>query len=129
MKNVEIKINNLKNRIKQVASEETARPTNSEKWSFNNPLWGHCALVAVIFQNKFGGKIMRGIIAENGFSHYWNKLDDKEYDLTREQFKSYVHIIDPQECTIERILSNPDTLKRYELLLEKLKAIDGFDND
>lgn len=129
MKNVEIKISNLKNRIKQVASEETAYPLYKDNWTFNNPLVGHGAIVSAIFFNKFGGKIIRGIIAETGLSHYWNKLDEKEYDLTYEQFKSNITLVDAQETTVDRILSNPETLKRYELLLERLKKIDGFNND
>jgi len=127
---VDVRIANLKKRIKEVASEETTHPLCKEEWSLSNPMLGHCAVVAAIFYKKFGGEIIRGIIAETGISHYWNKLNNKEYDLTKEQFaKKNVTIIDAEECSVERILSNPNTLERYNLLLSKLEELPSFSND
>ena len=130
MKNIEIKIANLKNRLKQVASEETCHPLCKEDWSPANPLYGHCAVVTAIAYKKFGGTIMRGIIAESGFSHYWNNIDGVDYDLTKEQYANKsVTVIDGQEVKLERILNNVQTKNRYSLLLSELEKLPEESND
>lgn len=130
MKNIEIKIVNLKNRLKQVASEETCHPLCKEDWSPANPLYGHCAVVTAIAYKKFGGTIMRGIIAESGFSHYWNNIDGVDYDLTKEQYANTIAtIIDGEEVRIDRILNNEQTKYRYDLLLSKLEELPEEAND
>ena len=94
MTNKEIKIVNLKNRLKKLCCKQTCYYLNEEDWSPDNPFYGHCAHVTSIPYKKFGGEIMRGVIASSGFSHYWNKIDGKDYDLTKEQFLDEVTLTD-----------------------------------
>lgn len=125
----EIRIVNLKNRIKEVACEETTHPSCKEEWSKANPMLGHCAIVSALFYNKFGGEILRGIVAETGISHYWNRLNNKEYDLTREQFNVSPTLVEIKVVSVERIFSNEDTKKRYDLLVNKLNELPEYAND
>ena len=130
MDNLEIKIINLKNRLKGICSEETCHPLCKEDWSPDNPLYGHCAVVTAIAYKKFGGVIMRGIIAKSGFSHYWNRINGKDYDLTIEQYQNDpITIVESQEVKIERILNNTQTAYRYEMLLSELEKIPEESND
>ena len=130
MKNFEIKIANLKNRLRRICCKETCHPTNREDWYPDNPFLGHCAIVTAIVYKKFGGEIMRGVIAESGISHYWNRIDGKDYDLTKEQFENkVVTITDIQTSSVERILNNEETLYRYHLLLSTLESLPEESND
>ena len=130
MKNIEIKIVNLKNRLKSICSEQTASPLNREDWSPTNPFLGHCAIVTAIANKKFGGDVIRGVIAESGIAHYWNRIDGKEYDLTKEQFDGkHITLTDIQTSSVERILNNEETLYRYHLLLASLEALPEESND
>ena len=130
MKNIEIKIVNLKNRLKKVCCKETANPSCREDWYPTNPFLGHCAIVTAIAYKKFGGDIMRGVIAESGLSHYWNRIDGKDYDLTKEQFDGKpITLTDVQVSSVERILNNEQTLYRYHLLLSTLENLPEESND
>lgn len=70
------------------------RDTSSDptRWSKDNPLHGHCAVVSLVAQNLFGGDILWASLAGDptwGYmrSHYWNRFPDgAEFDFTREQF-------------------------------------------
>lgn len=129
MSNINIKITNLKNRIRQVCSEDTTHPSCKEEWSKANPMLGHCAVASAIFYNKFGGEIIRGIIAESGISHYWNRLDGVEYDLTKEQFTNHVTLVEAKVVSIDRIMGNGNTKERYDLLMQKLLELPEYAND
>lgn len=129
MSNINIKITNLKNRLRQVCCEETTHPSCKDEWSKANPFLGHCAVVSAIFYNKFGGEIIRGIIAETGISHYWNRLDGVEYDLTKEQFTNLVTLVEARTVSIDRIMGNGNTKERYDLLIEKLLQLPEYAND
>jgi len=77
--------------FKTRASRETS--AGPELWTEENPLFGHCAVVAVLTQDFLGGKIVsRFFPAEwaerfQNRSHYWNILTSGEnVDLPRDQF-------------------------------------------
>jgi len=66
-----------------------------EGWKPDNPLWGHCAVIAMLANNLFGGKILNGKInfSDSGgkifkdISHYWNLLPKEiEVDFSSDQF-------------------------------------------
>jgi len=65
--------------LKKSCREDTAYKPDS--WSATNPLFGHCAVIALIAEDFFGGKIKRGIFPkewQKGFHskfHYWNELE------------------------------------------------------
>lgn len=129
MNNLEIRLENLKRKLLTVCAYDTTHPSCEEDWSPANPLYGHCAIVSALVYNRFGGEIVRGIIAETGISHYWNRIEGKEYDLTKEQFEKHVTLIDAQDCSVERIFKNGNSLERYNLLVERLNELPEYAND
>jgi len=101
--------------------------SHSEIWTKDNPAQGHCAIVSVLAQEKFGGEIMRVSLAgteyENIGSHYFNVIEGKEIDFTISQFKDNPYRnIKREKRTKEEILSNPDTQRRYELLKDRFNS-------
>ena len=130
MTNKEIKIVNLKNRLRKICSLETCHKSVQDEWTPANPFLGHCAIVSAIAYNKFGGEIIRAVIAETGFSHYYNRIDNKDYDLTKEQFENkHVTLTDAQPTSLERILNDANTEYRYHLLKASLEALPEESND
>ena len=43
--------------VESVCSKETS--ADPDKWTPENPLHGHCAVVAILVQENFGGEILR----------------------------------------------------------------------
>ena len=109
-------------------SKDTCSPGLRNEWNEDNPSLGQCAITALIVNDIFGGKIMR-CMASSG-SHYYNLIDDKIVDLTKEQFLGEIPgYNEGQERTREYLLSNEDTKNRYLLLknnLEKTKEEDDM---
>ncbi len=100
-----------------------------EHWSAENPLWGHCAVVALLAQDQFGGTLVRWYLEgvaglEHVRSHYSNILPDgTEFDFTAEQFQGKLpKDLPAEERTREQVLSYPDTQRRYELLRDRFEA-------
>jgi hypothetical protein len=97
-----------------------------DAWGRSNPAWGQCAATALVLQRYLGGELMRAEVGAT--SHYWNRLEaGREVDLTRRQFDSYA----PKRIetrTRDYVLSYPDTQRRYELLLSRVKSFREGDN-
>lgn len=86
----------LKYVLRNVCSKETSDAP--DKWTPENPLFGHCAVVAAIVQDFYGGWIKRALFPKewaekfSSRSHYWNEIiiynqDGAEVlDLSRSQF-------------------------------------------
>jgi hypothetical protein len=113
--------------LKQVCSAETS--ADPDGWSEKNPLWGHCAVVAVLAQDYFDGDILRGSLAEHTKysylrSHFWNQLPNgKEVDFTAEQYNDLSFSELKSELRErERILSHPGTQERYKLLKQRFNS-------
>jgi hypothetical protein len=112
-------------RIRNVASRETS--ADPDGWSDENVLWGHCAVVALLAQDYFGGTLVRGSLENTKYahlrSHYWNKLPDgDEVDFTSSQYSDLsIGDLQGEERPRERVLPYPDTLKRYEMLEERFE--------
>lgn len=106
--------------LKNVASRDTS--ADPDGWTINNPLWGHCAVVALLAQDVYGGELMRGSLEEVPKyaylrSHYWNRIDDKEIDFTKDQYSdlSYTNL-ESEVRDRSSVLEHPDTVRRYMLL-------------
>ena len=123
-------IERLRELLPTICDRETSQ--DPEGWTPDNPLWGHCAVVALIVQDYFGGDLLRASLKgtpwfPQNVSHYWNRLPDgTKVDLTEDQFgDSYPTLPDPIIRTREYVLSYPATVKRCELLKARLaKAIE-----
>lgn len=119
-----LQIKDYTQNLKSACSAETCYPPNRDQWNKDNPFYGHCALIVAGIYFKFGGEIMRGIIKESGISHYWNRINNIDYDMTYEQFgESGAEIVDAQVSSINRIMSNQDTFERYHLLMNNVKLL------
>ena len=100
-------------------NKNTCSPSLKDSWSENNKALGQCAVTALIVNDFLGGKIMR-CMCESG-SHYYNLVNDSIIDLTSSQFTEIPDYTKGEERTREYLLSNKDTMKRYKLLLNKVK--------
>jgi len=107
---------------------DTETSLDSAGWSKDNPLYGHCAVASVLAQGIFGGRLMRADLTKYSEyahmrSHYVNLLPNGEMkDFTLPQFKGKrPNDLEFVERTREYVLSNPDTAKRYNLLLQRFK--------
>ncbi len=126
-------INNhiAKQKFVQIISRICRRDTSAdpEHWGEKNPLWGHCAVVSLLAQDQFGGSLIRQSLEgvpglEYLRSHYINRLPDgEEIDFTIEQFQGRpLALLPAEERTRERILSYPDTARRYEILKSRFQS-------
>lgn len=108
--------------IKSASKETSASP---EFWSKENPTQGHCAVVALLAQDIFGGEILRASLEDTEFSyggsHYWNLLpDDNEIDFTKAQFENRFPKLVGEVRNRDKLLNNTSTKQRYEILRVKL---------
>ncbi len=104
--------------------------SSPEGWSPEQPLWGHCAVVTLLAQDNFGGKIMRIDLAGTPFeamgSHYRNLLPDgQHYDFTAAQFGAWQFPNDvvEEERARDYLLSNAQTFRRYRLLAQRFSKL------
>ncbi len=114
-----MKLDKLEKILNNLYSNEICSPTCKNQRNNDNKTLEHCAIVALIINDYFGGDICK--IKINGISHYFNHINDKIIDFTASQFK--INKIDYSDYTIKTrtgILKNADTKKRYEML--KLKV-------
>ena len=115
-----MELDKLETILNSLYSKETCYPECRNQWNDDNKTLGHCAIVALIINDYFGGNICK--IKVNNISHYFNLIDGEIVDLTSEQFKindiSYANYVIK---TREDVLMNEDTKKRYEILKLKVK--------
>ena len=115
-----MKLDKLEKILINTYSKETCYPDCKEQWNIDNKTLGHCAIVALLINDYFGGDICK--IKVNGISHYFNIINDKIIDFTSDQFK--VDKIDYSNYVIktrDEVLNNEDTNERYQLLKLKVK--------
>ena len=93
-----------------------------EKWSPENPLWGHCGVISLLAQDVFGGELMRGSLQNIPKYkylkyHYWNKIDGVDVDFTHGQFTDISYTdLESHIRSRESALEHKDTEERYLLL-------------
>lgn len=103
--------------------KETSYELVKDNWSLKNKSLGQCAITSLIIQDYLGGDI---VFAETIFdnssviNHYWNFIDNIDYDLTIQQFTSNYKFINKKIVSRNTLLANLDTLKRYQILKEKV---------
>ena len=102
----------------------TAYKSCQAEWVPNDPSYGQCAITAMLVYDIFGGTIHR-IRVDGGGTHYFNKINGKYVDLTREQFDLYdlPVVYEPnEEMKREYCGKNPDTKERYKQLQRNIIA-------
>jgi hypothetical protein len=129
MKRREITLEKFQEILLLICDKKTSQSPNN--WKSTNPLWGHCAVVSLLAQDLFGGELLRASLEDLGIgllggAHYWNRFPDElEHDFTIQQFE-YQRPDRKRLSPIIRersyLLSNSDTLRRYELLKKRFTA-------
>lgn len=122
---------------KSCSAETSADPEN---WTKDNPLYGHCAVIAILVQGGCGGSLLRASLEsvkgyEQMRSHYWNILNNGvEIDLSSGQFKGDDRDLVPdgkmmngdRVITSASLLTNESTAKRYALFEKRfLENLNG----
>lgn len=119
----------FKDLLPAICNLETSSDPNN--WTQENPLWGHCAVVSLVAQNLFGGKLARASLEDTEFaemvSHYWNIFPDGTgEDFTAPQFQGKKPVLTASERTRDYVLYDPKTgkpreiMNRYKLLAVRL---------
>lgn len=110
-------------KLREIAQRDTSADPSG--WSPDNPLWGHCAVGALLAQDHYGGDLIRGSLEDipkyaHLRSHYWNRIDGEYVDFTSEPYPdiSYQEL-QGEICDRERVLRYEDTVRRYQLLNER----------
>lgn len=103
--------------------KETAYPSCQKEYDQkNDPTYGQCAITATLVHDMFGGTINR-IRVSGGGTHYFNRINGHDIDLTSDQFDLYdiaISYAPNEEIPREYCGKNADTLKRYKLLVERI---------
>ncbi len=118
------KLGNLELLIKKSCNSATCYAELRNEWSKSNPTLGHCAIVSMLVNDLFGGDIAK--IKTNRGNHYFNLIDGKILDVTKEQFEKLDIPIDYKEIIMvsrDYLESNPDTMKRYKLLKRRYEVL------
>ncbi|MEK7118366.1 MAG: hypothetical protein AAB869_02035, partial [Patescibacteria group bacterium] len=109
-------------------------------WTPENPLYAHCAVVALVAQDIFGGNLLRASLEPypefaHMRSHYWNVLPDgKEVDFTEPQFLGHRPQLVGEPRTRSYVLFDPKTgepreiIQRYKLLAFRLSKLRSDNN-
>ena len=114
--------------LSKIWSKESCAPRYQEEWSKENMTLGQCSITAFLVQDIFGGEIY-GVKLPDGAYHCYNKIEDKVFDLTSEQFgeeKLVYDLTNPQSR--EEHFKSEEKYQRYLLLKkgldEKVKKVD-----
>ena len=109
-------IEELKCILDNVYSKDTAHRKWRAKWNKNNVTYGQCVPTALLVQYYFGGEIYK----HNVESHYFNVIDGKVVDLTKEQFDYELDYSNSRQK--QPNLSQSQTKERFELLKERVES-------
>ena len=108
-------IEELKEILIRVYDKDTAHKDWRKKWSEENITCGQCVPTALLVQYYFGGEIYKSKQED----HYFNIIDGKVVDLTKEQFDYELdYSLSEQK---QPSLSSADTKNRFELLKERVE--------
>lgn len=99
-------------------SKDTCYEPQRHLWSDGNASLGQCYVTTLIVHDFFGGKIMKAK-SSNGISHYWNRINGKDIDLTRDQFPTNERFTDEQVLERVNLLDN----KRYKELKRRVRLL------
>ncbi|MGY2113763.1 YunG family protein [Nocardia gipuzkoensis] len=116
----------LANALRKSWSADTS---SARGWAEDNGARGQCAVTACVVQDYFGGYILNTVATlpnNETVSHYFNIVNGKTIDLTRQQFPEGTIFTKPTEkqgrysSTREYCLSYESTRLRYEKLRSRV---------
>ena len=114
---------------------DAATSSDPENWTPENPLYAHCANVALCAQDVFGGSLLRASLEPypefaHMRSHYWSLLPDgSEKDFSDPQLCGRRPALIGEIKTREYVLYDPKTgqpreiMLRYKLLASRLTKV------
>jgi len=109
---------NLRKMLDEVFAADTAFPNTV----YASGSTGHCAAVAIVVNQLFGGGFRSTHI--NGVSHWYNKINDFDVDLTGDQFGlrpvEMDHCVHPNGCIRAGSELNFETVARAKLLAQRM---------
>jgi DNA polymerase len=108
--------------------KETAYPGT---WDDKNPSIGQCATATMVANDYLGGEIAKTQLPELPYTHYFNLINDKINDFTKQQFsKKYItkyNIYKNYAIREKNKISGAKINTRYNLLKKEVKTfIDSF---
>ena len=113
-------LENLNKALQDSYTKDLCYEKVSDKWTEENKTLGMCAITALVVNDYFKGDIAK--IKVDGISHYFNIIDNKIIDLTKNQFKKEIDYKDYKLVNRKDILTG-DTKNRYQRLKEKVIRI------
>lgn len=120
-------IEQLTSLLRQSWSKETCYEKCRDDRYPGNPSVGQCFVTALVVNDYLGWVIVKWM-ASNGVSHYWNRIDWKDTDLTRDQFDDSVTIVEVWEVEREEIQQN-ERYKELRRKVEKLVDINSLEGN
>lgn len=112
-------IEQIEKTLMSVYSKDMCYPSCRDNWCSDNRKLGHCAVVSLLLNDYFGGEIYK--IKVNDVSHYFNVINNEVVDLTADQFDKCIDYSNKVKKGRNEIISDSDTLYRYNLLKIKLE--------
>ncbi len=114
--------------ISEICKQDTS--SDPEGWTPENPTWGHCAIVAVLVQELYGGDIWRASLTHipklaHVRSHYGNLLPTRAIlDVTAPQYwPDYPPLLELSLSSRAHVLGNADTLARYAVFHKRYLSL------
>lgn len=83
-------------------------------WSPQRPSWQQCDASAFVAWEHLGGELVLGKVFLDGVEtehHYWNRIDGRDIDLTRDQFVHGEEIREVDVLTSSYLRANMDAMK------------------
>jgi hypothetical protein len=119
------RLQSLRDRLRLAWSADTS--SEPQAWTAANPAWGQCAVTACLVEDLVGGEVVWAeakLPDGRRISHYFNRIDGKELDLTFEQFPLGTVVPGGRarhegDSTREYVLSFESTRRRYEELVRR----------
>lgn len=110
-------IEKIKEALLECYFKDLCYPKVQNEWNENNKCFGMCAITALIINDYFSGDICK--IHVDGISHYFNLIEGKIIDLTKDQFNHEIDYKNYQIVDRKKILTD-DTKNRYNTLKSRL---------
>lgn len=114
-----MEINKFMHGINNTYNRDTCYPALQNSWNQDNSALGHCAIVALMFFETYGGQIKRVNIINSNLTHYYNILNGEIFDITKNQFKNGEVYESEITKTKEDILSSEEFKLRYEVFSKR----------